>query len=291
MDYIKFLGLQLFADGAAAGESGVTGSDAGSQTGVTSGNPEGTAAAEQNVEAAKPSFDELVKGEYKDAFNERVQKIVQARLKGTEETVKKLDGLAPVLDLLSRKYGVDASDVDALKKAVESDDSYFEQESLDTGIPVDQLRKIHAIEQENAALKAAQEQSAQQAEAQQRIAAWMAQAEQVKSIYPAFDLDTEIVNPQFQTLLRTLESNGFPNAMQVAFETVHRDQIQPAAMQYAAKKAQEATVNAIKSGSSRPSENGSGQAASLTKIDPNKLTRAQIKDIRERVARGERITF
>lgn len=291
MGYIKFLGLQLFAEGAAAGESGVTGSDAGSQTGVTSGNPGGTAAAEQNVEAAKPSFDELVKGEYKDAFNERVQKIVQARLKGTEETVKKLDGLAPVLDLLSRKYGVDASDVDALKKAVESDDSYFEQESLDTGIPVDQLRKIHAIEQENAALKAAQEQSAQQAEAQQRIAAWMAQAEQVKSIYPAFDLDTEIVNPQFQTLLRTLESNGFPNAMQVAFETVHRDQIQPAAMQYAAKKAQEATVNAIKSGSSRPSENGSGQAASLTKIDPNKLTRAQIKDIRERVARGERITF
>lgn len=284
--------LQLFAEGGGDGAgSGVTGSAAEGQTGVVSGDPGGTAAAEQTVEAAKPTFDELVKGEYKDAFNERVQKIVQARLKGTEETAKKLEGLTPVLDLLSRKYGVDASDVDALKSAVESDDSYFEQESLDTGIPVDQLRRIHAIEQENAALKAAQEQTTQQAEAQQRIAAWMSQAEQVKSIYPAFDLDTEIVNPQFQTLLRTLESNGFPNAMQVAFETIHRDQIQPAAMQYAAKKAQEATVNAIKSGSARPSENGSSQAASLTKIDPSKLTRAQIKEIRERVAMGERITF
>ena len=283
--------LQLFAEGGDGAGSGVTGSAAEGQTGVVSGDPGGAAAAEQNAEAAKPTFDELVKGEYKDAFNERVQKIVQARLKGTEETAKKLEGLTPVLDLLSRKYGVDASDVDALKSAVESDDSYFEQESLDTGIPVDQLRRIHAIEQENAALKAAQEQSTQQAEAQQRIAAWMSQAEQVKSIYPAFDLDTEIVNPQFQTLLRTLESNGFPNAMQVAFETIHRDQIQPAAMQYAAKKAQEATVNAIKSGSARPSENGSGQAASLTKIDPSKLTRAQIKEIRERVAMGERITF
>lgn len=283
--------LQLFAEGGDGAGSGVTGSAAEGQTGVVSGDPGGTAAAEQTQEAAKPTFDELVKGEYKDAFNERVQKIVQARLKGTEETAKKLEGLTPVLDLLSRKYGVDASDVDALKSAVESDDSYFEQESLDTGIPVDQLRRIHAIEQENAALKAAQEQTTQQAEAQQRIAAWMSQAEQVKSIYPAFDLDTEIVNPQFQTLLRTLESNGFPNAMQVAFETIHRDQIQPAAMQYAAKKAQEATVNAIKSGSARPSENGSGQAASLTKIDPSKLTRAQIKEIRERVAMGERITF
>lgn len=292
MAIFEILSLQLFAEGAAAGESGVTGPDAEGQTGVSSAESGAPAAAgQENGSAAKPSFDELVKGEYKDAFNERVQKIVQARLKGTEETAKRLETLTPVLDMLGRKYGVDGTDAEALKKAVEADDSYFEQESLETGIPVEQLRRIHAIEQENATLKAAKEQSEQQAEAQRRIAAWMDQAKQVKSVYPAFDLDTEIVNPQFQTLLRTLEGNGFQNAMQIAFETIHRDQIQPAAMQYAAQKAQTATVNAIKSGAARPSENGAGQAASLTKIDPSKLTRAQIKDIRERVARGEKITF
>lgn len=287
--FIHMFSLQLFAEGGdgGAGESGVTGSAAESQTtGVTDSD-----AGDQTTEAVRQSFDELIKGDYKKDFDARVQKIVQARLKGTEETSKKLESLTPIAELLGKKYGVDPTDIAALKAAMDEDDSYFEHESMETGVPVKELRRIHSLESENAALKAANERTTEQAEAQRRIAGWMQQAEQVKGIYPAFDLDTEIVNPQFQTLLRTLEDNGFSNAMQVAFETIHRDQIQPAAMQYAARQAQEATVNAIKSGSARPSENGTGQAASVTKTDPSKLTRAQIKDIRERVARGERITF
>lgn len=290
MTMSEILSLQLFAEGAAAGDAGVTGSDAGNQTGDA---PETGAAADAGQQTGEQpeSFDELIRGKYKEQFQKKVSAVVQARLKGTEETAKRLEQMSPVLELLGKKYGVDANDVDALRKAVDADDSFFEKESIETGVPVEQLRKIHSLEQENAALKAAREQSEQDTQAQQRIAAWMQQAEQIKTIYPAFDLDTEIVNPQFQTLLRTLEDNGFPNAMQVAFETIHRDQIQPAAMQYTAQQAQAATVNAIKSNSARPAENGAGQAAALTKIDPSKLTRKQIEDIRKRVARGERITF
>jgi hypothetical protein len=43
----------------------------------------------------------------------------------------------------------------------------------------------------------------------------------------------------------------------------------------------------------RPAENGIGQqsTASVGNVDPSKLTKAQIDDIRKRAERGEKITF
>ena len=98
---------------------------------------------------------------------------------------------------------------------------------------------------------------------------------------------------QFGHMVATLQSSGFPNALQIAYEAVHRDEIMSGAMGYAVKRTQQKMSNAIQSGMKRPAENGAGgqQAGTATGVDPSKLTLKQIEDIKMRAQSGERITF
>ena len=113
---------------------------------------------------------------------------------------------------------------------------------------------------------------------------WMGEAEQLKTVYPSFDLNSEIKNAQFMSLLR----NNID--MRTAFEVVHHDEILPAAMQVAARKVEEKMANKVMNNASRPTENGTGsQSAASSNIDVSKMSKAQREEINRRVARGEKI--
>lgn len=307
--YIPVIHLQLFAEGgAAAGGAGDGGTAQGQ--GVTAGaasqqkgakaNPLANVkygiqdtetptapAAEVQTKSEAPldrnaEFDKLIKGEYKDIYQARMQDTIQKRLKGTKETVDKFDALTPTLELLGRKYGVDATDVEALAKAIEADDSYFEEEAMEKGMTVKQLKEFRKLERENANLKAQQNQQ----RAAQQYSAWMQQAEATKQVYPNFDLDAEMKNPQFVSLLRSNVD------AKTAYEVIHKDEIIPAAMQFAVQTAEKNFAQKIIANGNRPAENGmSSQSASLTKSDVSQLTKAQRRDIIQRVRRGEVIRF
>ena len=76
------------------------------------------------------------------------------------------------------------------------------------------------------------------------------------------------------------------------YEVIHKDEIIPVAMQYAAKEVESKVVNSIMAGGKRPSENGSNsQASALHKSDVSKLDKADMAEVARRVARGEKITF
>ena len=128
--FLKRLDLQLFAEGAgdggtgAEGAKGATGAAAMSQTEIT--DSDGTTA---QVIDRKAEFDKLIKGEYKEFYDAKVQDTVQKRVKGLKEKEGKLDALTPTLEMLAKKYGVDASDIEALNKAIEEDDAYYEEDS------------------------------------------------------------------------------------------------------------------------------------------------------------------
>lgn len=54
----------------------------------------------------------------------------------------------PIIDMMSRKYGVDASNIDALTKAIQEDDSIFQDEAAKRNVsgtvqrvPKDGVRK------------------------------------------------------------------------------------------------------------------------------------------------------
>ncbi len=300
--------IQLFGEGAG-GDGGTGGGAAAAAAGQTAAAP----AQPQNGRKSNPladvqygvqenapdagvrqtatddrtaKFEQLIKGEYKDLYDQRVQDTIQKRLKGSSETVAKYNALSPVLDLLAGKYGVDASDVQALSKAIEEDESYYEDEALEKGLTVQQVKEIRKMQRENAELKAQMQQEQTQKQADQLYAAWLQQAESVKQVYPGFDLQGELQNEQFRNLLKS----NVP--IQTAYEVIHKDEILPAAMQFTANKIREKTVNDIRSGSRRPQEGAMGsRSAVVTKSDVSQLTRADRDEIDRRVARGEKIRF
>ena len=302
------LDLQLFAEGASGGDggtgaegaTGVTATAAVSQTKGVKSNPlanvvygkqaeETTPAAEvveNPTEDRNAKFEALIKGEYKDLYDQRMQETVQKRLKNSKETVDKYNALTPTLEILAKKYGVDATNIEALNKAIEEDDSYFEEEALEKGISVEQLKEIRKMEKENADLKRQMEEQNRKENANKLYATWMEQADKAKSVYPSFDLRAEMQNPQFVNLLRSNID------VRTAYEVIHKDEIIPAAMQFTAKAVEQKLTNKIIANGARPSENGnSSQGASVTKSDVSQLTKADRAEIARRVARGEKISF
>lgn len=226
------------------------------------------------------------KTRFKDELDSEIQGIIKGRLKKADATQRQLDGLAPLMQMLGTKYGVDPSDAEAIVKAVQDDDSYYEDEALEKGLTVAQLKEIKRLEAENAEFKAAARERETDAQAQQIYARWLEQTEQAKQIYPGIDLRTEAQDPGFMKLLRA----GVDVA--TAYSVIHRDEIMPAVMQYGAKQGEAAAAAKIKKSTQMPSENGLKQSPGATyKSDPSTLTHEDFERIRERVARGEKITF
>lgn len=296
---IRFVNLQLFAEGSGTtgGATGVSGSAPGSQsTGVdsnsngtqygTDGNGTVQNPAVQNEQDISARFEELIKGEFKDVYNQRVRNTVQERLKNSKETVDKYNALVPTLEMLGKKYGVDASDIDALSKAIEDDDSYYEEEAMEKNMTVEQLKEFKKVEKERNLLKKQMDDRRREEEANKVYSQWMHDAEATKQVYPSFDLRTEMQNPKFQELLRNHID------VRTAYEVIHKDEIIPAAMQFAVQTAEKNFANKVMANGSRPLENGnSSQGASSVTTDTAKMSKEERARINARVANGERITF
>ena len=298
--------IQIFADGG--GDGGTGGGDAGAapagQTDAAPAQPTGgnknpladvrygkqetapTAAGQVQTDERSAQFDALIRGEFKDLYEAKLQDTIQKRLKGNEATVQKYNALSPVLEMLGSKYGVDAGDTEALAKAIEEDETFYEDEALEKGLTVQQVKDIRKMQRENAALKQQMEDQQKQERAGQIIAKWQADAEALKQIYPGFDLEAELQDQRFRDLVTSNID------VRTAFEVCHKDEIISSAMQFTAGKVQEKMANKIRAGQNRPAEGAMGSRSSVVvKSDVSKLTRADREEIARRVARGERITF
>lgn len=296
--------LQLFAEGGdggtgAEGTTGVTETAAVSQTRKAT-NPLANVKYGKQEEAAPPpeepkqtatpdrnaEFEKLIKGEYKDLYDARMQNAIRGRLKATEDTVNRFNALTPTLELLAEKYGVDANDVEALNKAIEEDESFFQDEALEKGMTVQQLKEFRKMQRENADLKRQMSDQQTKERAEMLYASWVDQGEKTKTVYPSFDLKAEMENPRFVDLLR----NNID--VRTAYEVLHKDEIIPAAMQFTAKTVEQKLTNKIIAGGQRPTENGmNSQGAAVVKSDVSQLSKADRQEIIRRVQRGEKIRF
>lgn len=302
--------LQLFADGAAAGDGGTAeGTNAGVTEAVAALRGKGrknnpladvkygiqdeeeppVAEAEQKETAApdrEKTFEDLIKGEYKDLYDRRVRDAIEKRFKGERETAERLKALAPTMEMLEKKYGVKAGDLEALNRAIEEDTGYYEDEAARTGIPVEQLKQMRHMEKENQQLHQAMDELRARENAERVYREWLEQEKATQQVYPQFSLEAELTDNQFVRLLRS----GVD--VKTAYEVLHKDEIIPAAMQYAAKTAERKVVNKIRANGARPVENGvQDQSASLVKQDVSQLTKADRDEIIRRVERGEKIRF
>lgn len=336
MRYFKWLNLQLFADGAgAAGDggdgaaTGVTADAAGQQMLRDMGVPEDRIAkrakaftqrmqrngtpvqnapkAEQQAAAAKDAPKEEPKQDAKrltweelmadPEYNGEMQKVVQARLKKERAAQERLDKLAPAIEALCGKHGLDPNnpDIDALVKAVTDDESLYDNLAMELGVSNATAKRFAQQETENKRLKAAEERRAQEvADAEktrknaEHYRVLSKQAEELKKVFPSFDLATELKNERF--LWWTSPDVGM--SVEQAYKAIHAKEIEAAAAQVTAQLTAEKMANAIRSNGARPQELGtSAVAPSTVTRDPRQLTREERADIRRRVRAGEKIVF
>ena len=285
------INIILFSDGGDGGDgAGVSAGDAGQQS---SGDLSNVIYGKQSDDAGQISgqkradeFRALIKGEYKDLYDAEVQGIIQKRFKATDEKVRQYEALSPVLDMLYTKHGVKAGDIDALTKAIQNDDSYYEEEALEKGMSVETLKAVKKMERENAALKEQMSAKENREQADQLYAKWMEQAEKTKQVYGNFDLKTETQNSDFVQLLKS----GVD--VKTAFEVVHKDEILADAMRFASNETRDKLSASIRANGRRPSEGGiGGGVPTVVKADVTKLTKQDRAEIARRVRMGERISF
>jgi hypothetical protein len=225
-------------------------------------------------------------------YNRQMQAVVQSRLKSAKGAEEQLSKITPALELLARKHGLNPEkiDYDALAKAISDDDSYYEDKALQMGTSVETAKKIDQEERNSAREQRAAELSMQEQKIRNHFASLENQAKEMQKIIPNFDLQTELKNPAF--LRMTSPNVGI--SVRDAYYAVHHDEMQAAAMQATAKATAQNISNNIQARQRRPDENGiSGQAPSATTFDYSKASPAQReafkKDLRERLARGEKV--
>lgn len=102
------------------------------------------------------------------------------------------------------------------------------------------------------------------------------QAQQLQETFPGLNLRQELRNPMFSRL--TSPAVGL--SVEDAFYTVHRRELQSAAMEAATRQ----VTNAIASGAMRPQENGlSGQAPAVSTFDYRNASREQRENLKRQI--------
>lgn len=246
-----------------------------------------TITTSDTLDARKAAFEQMLQSpEYKDLFTERMQSVIDKRFKETKILEAKDKSLQPVLEILGNKYGVSDGDIEKIAQAIQEDDSYFEEEAMEKGLTVEQLKQYKKLERENSELMKAQNETIQRKQQEERYNGWLQQSEQMKAVYPGFDLNTEAQNPNFVKLLRA----GVD--VKAAYQAVHMDVILGGAMKHTAEEIAKSTVNSIRAKGQRPAENGlNSQPGVVVKSDVYSYTREDRKKAIAQARRGETVRF
>lgn len=281
----KLISIDLCAFGEGGGEGAAAAGSNAAPAQPQAGSEQAPAAPQDGQQAdapQKPSFDELVKGEYKQEYDKHVRELVGRRLSAAKT---ELDAVRPIMALLQQRYDIADGDgmYAAVQRALESDNDYWQIAADKAGMTAEQYRTLMSAQARNRALEARLNAAQTEQRYNDTLRQLSAQAEAVKAQFPGFDLEAELAaTPKFSDLVR----NGVD--MLTAYQVCHQ-----ADMLQAAQKAGEVrTANAVRSNQARPAENGTGggQAAKLS-ADPSKWTKAQYRDVSKRVMRGERIVL
>lgn len=302
-----FKWLQYFADGASGGDGGDGGAaSTGAETGAAGrsledlGVPRDKAERFRQRKSARPAPVEQPaqpESEQKPAMDwdtffatpenkDRLQAMMAERGKKATEAKQQAEAqlakMGPMLDLIAARYEIEPKDgvydLDAITKAVTDDDSYYEQRAEDLGVDVSVAKEIEQSRMEKRRAEAQAEQLRQQQakqerefQLQQHFHKMQQQANDLRRIFPDFDLNRELQNPVF--FQRTSPEGGM--SVEDAFYSIHHNEIMERQATGIAKRAKADAAAAIRSGS-RPRENGGSSMAAVSSTpDLKSMTREQ----------------
>ena len=249
--------------------------------------------AEKTPEERRRAFGEMVQGEYSDVFQEMMQRAID---KATEN-IRQNPQVARLTQALANAYGVDTDDMDGLIEAVENgrvkDEKYYEDLAQQRGVSVKTAWELDKMESDlkrsntrNAQLQAMQQEATRQQRVSQIQAQWEAQAAQLKTQYPDFELQEVLANEQVADLMR--RGVSLPDAYRAAYF----DHIMQQATAQTAQKVEQGVAARIQQRAGRPGENGTRPGGAVTThVDVASMSRRQLEDLERRARRGEKITL
>lgn len=200
-------------------------------------------------------FKALIEGEFYKEYNESVQAAIKAQSKAREEKEKKLDELAPVIALLEARYGTAEGDTGALMLALKQDEPGARKEAGER---------------------------ARKEKASRLYRSWLRESADFRGSCPGFDLMQALQNAHFKELLRSGAS------IQAAYELANRDEL----MRKSAQEMEQRLIQRILSGAERARESGlTSQNGAVVKSDVANMSKSTRREIIQRVARGEKISF
>lgn len=296
IDKIHAANLRLF-DGGAAGAAGSEGSGAGpagSQAEAVNSQAANTgegSPADAGQEAAKTpeqlqaEFRELIKGEYKDAYANEFQRQFNSRHKEARANQERLASYQPIIDTLSARYGITDGDVSKLSQAINSDESLWADAADEAGMTVEQFRHVKQIEAENARFKAAQQQNIREQMAQRQMEIWQEQVDNLVAEYPDFDMEAEMQNPAFITMIRSGAS------IKNAYEVTHLEDIKARLVSSTKENTTKQVTDNIRARGMRPAEVGGSQNGVPLDFDLKNSTKKQREEWARRAERGETIVL
>ena len=277
------LNLRLFDGEEAAGAPAASEDQAAPASGE---GAQPTAQGEENTQSPEEiaaEFDSLIKGKYKDLYNQRVQGAIKDRFKKHDGIEKQIKQMQKTLSLIGQRYGTE--DATELYDKISKDGSLFEAQALEAGMSEQAYIEKQRMEFENKQLLAEIERRDQEAKNAEIINGWKAAEANLKQVYPDFVLDNEMANPKFVELL----TRGVD--MRTCFEVIHHDEVMNGLAQRTASLAVEKQAAASKA-AVRPNEGGlNTQSGISSHIDISKSTKEERKRLAERARRGEDIAL
>lgn len=243
----------------------------------------------EEVSAKRMTWDEIKND---PEYNKEIQKIVSSRTKKSKAAEDTLAKLTPALEVLARKHGFDMAnmDYDALAKAIENDDAYYEDKAIQLGTSLETAKRVDQMERADIRRAQIEQRTLEEQREQEHFDKLDRQASEFKKIFPNFDMATEMDNPTFARLVHPV----IGMSVEDAYHAVHRKEIQAATMKLTEQKTMEKVSSAIQANSRRPAELGtSSQAPSTSTFDYRNASKEQRealkREIRAKAARGEKV--
>ncbi len=234
----------------------------------------------------RKEFENLIKGDYKEFYEERVKENLNRRFRETREKRQRNEDNSRIAQMLYERYNVADGNAEALMDAIESDNAYLAAEADKRGMSIEDYKYITRLERENRSFYRMRAEQEAADRANMAVRRWYDEGQSLRESYPDFDIFSEAKNPSFVSLLQ----NGID--VKTAYEVVHHAELVSKAAQEAAKEAEKRTAEAIRQRAQRPAENGLSSASSaIIKNNVSSLSAKEREEIARRAARGERITF
>lgn len=251
-----------------------------------------TGDADQSTGAGKASWDTILKDpEYKAAFDNQVQGIVQNRLARVTAQQRRLEKLSPAIEFLATKYKLDTEnlDDDALVAAIMKDDSIVEDYADERGTSIETARADISDKLELARLRRESKIVMDRQAVDSHLQRLHQQAEEVKQFDPDFDVDAEIAS---NAVFARMTSPQIGMSVADAYFATHRKEILAARDNAQSKQAIEAVANTIRAGQSRPKENGVAMPATISNLPYSQMSKSDRENfknnLRKSWARGEK---